>query len=298
MVIKLFSDNRNLMPLVSKIGWRILLFLDKEPSYSLKVAKSLGIHEQKVYYHINKLFKAGIISIAKEEKIKGANAKFYSPTANIYGLSLNSKENAANSAVLDFFNEFNSSGFSGKIIVGSPEPHGPLKTWAKDSHYSSMLSFFLGNYINFSSPDSILLDSEAKLKSDYSDNFILIGGPGVNVLTFEFNEHLPVKFQTDFLGQAPSANFGKGFKSKKTGKEYTASSIGVIQKIQNPKNPKKAIIVFAGVGKLGTYSAIYSFITSPEKVLKDYSKDSEFSRIVQGNDIDGDGKIDSFEVLE
>jgi DNA-binding transcriptional ArsR family regulator len=299
MVIKLFSDNREIMPLVSAIGWKILLFLDKEPSYSLKIAKSLGIHEQKVYYHINKLLKAGIIALSKEEKIKGANAKYYAPTADVYGLSLNANENNKNSKIHDFFKEFNINGFSGKIIVGSPEPHGLLKTWAKDSYYSAMLSFFLGNYISFASPDSIGIDTEIKLKSEYSeDNFILIGGPGVNVITLEFNKYFPAKFQTEFLGEAPSANFGKGFKSNKTGKEYTDSSVGVIQKIRNPNNPKKSVIVFAGVGKLGTYSAIYSLITSPQEILKDYSGDDDFCRIVQGNDLDGDGRIDSFEVLE
>lgn len=298
MVMKLFNDNKKMLPLVSNIGWKILLFLDKEPSYSLKIAKSLEIHEQKIYYHINKLFKAGIIAVVKEEKIKGANAKFYAPTASIYGLSLNIKDNNTNSKILEFFSEFNQKGFSGKIIVGSPEPHGLLKTWAKDAYYSSMLTFFLGNYITFNTPDSIVLDTDVKLKSDYSDNYILIGGPGVNVITFEFNEHFMVKFQTDFVGEAPSANFGKGFKSKKTGKEYSASSIGVIQKIKNPNNPKKSIIVFAGVGKLGTYSAIYALITSPHELLKNYEKSSDFYRIVQGNDLNGDGKIDSFEILE
>lgn len=298
MVMKLFSENKKIMPLVSTIGWKILLFLDKEPSYSLKIAKALGLHEQKIYYHINKLFSAGIISVVKEEKIKGANAKFYAPTADIYGLSLNQKDNLISSKIMEFFSEFNSNGFSGKMIVGSPEPHGLLKTWAKDAHYASMLSFFLGNYLTFNSPDSVMLDTDAKLRSDYSDNFILIGGPGVNVITLEFNEHLPVKFQTDFVGEAPSANFGKGFISKKTGKEYSSSQIGVIQKITNPNNPKKSVIVFAGVGKLGTYSAIHALLKSSAEILHDYRIGEEFFRIVQGNDLNGDGKIDSFEVLE
>lgn len=298
MVIKLFENNKELMPIVSEIGWKILLLLDKEPSYSLKIAKTLGLHEQKVYYHINQLFRAGIIAVVKEEKIKGANAKFYAPIADIYGLSLKVKENAESAKILEFFKEFNLKEFSGKIIVGSPEPHGLLKTWAKDAHYSSMLSFFLGNYISFSNPDSIMLDTDAKLKADYSGNFILIGGPGVNVISLEFNESFPSKFSTDFVGEAPSANFGKGLKSQKTGLEYNESSIGVIQKIKNPTNPKKAIIIFAGVGKSGTYSAIYSLINSPREILKDYSKDKDFCRIVKGNDLNGDGKIDSFEVLE
>jgi DNA-binding Lrp family transcriptional regulator len=298
MVVKLFIDNKKIKPLVSEIGWKILLLLDKEPSYSLKIAKTLELHEQKVYYHINQLVKSGIIKIVKEEKIKGASAKFYAPTANVYGVSINLKDNTSNSKILEFFNEFNLKGFGGKIIVGSPEPHGVVKTWAKDAHYSAMLSFFIGNYLSFNTPDSIMLDTEAKLKSDYSDNFILIRGPGVNVITLEFNDYLPVKFQTDFVGEAPSANFGKGFRSINSGKEYTESSIGAIQKIKNPHNPKKSIIIFAGIGKLGTYSAVYSFISSPAEILKDYSSDNDFFRIVKGNDLNGDGKIDSFEVLE
>lgn len=295
----LFNDSKKLKPLVSSTGWKILRFINNEPSYPLKIAKSLGIHEQKVYYHVKKMLDAGIIKIVREEEIKGANAKFYAPCSSGFGVSLNEKESMNNSKILEFFNEFNLKGFNGKIVVGSPEPHGPLKTWAKDSHYSAILSFFLGNHIGFSGIDSISIDTDIKLANDYSsDNFILIGGPGVNILTYDLNEHFPAKFQAEFVGQAPSANFGKGFKSLKTGKEYSASSVGVIQKIKNPFNPKKALIVFAGVGKSGTYSAIHAFISSTLEILKDYSKDSDFCRIVQGNDLNGDGKIDSFEVLE
>lgn len=299
MVIKLFDDNKKMKPLVSKIGWNILQLLKNEESYPLKIAKTLGIHEQKVYYHIKKLYEAGIISIAREEDIKGASAKFYAPTSQAYGLSLDKSRNEISAKILSFFNEFNKNGFSGKIIVGSPEPHGPLKAWAKDAHYSAMLSFFLGNHLIAVNPaDSISLDADIKLKENYSGNFILIGGPGVNMLTYDFNEHFPARFMADFVGEAPSANFGKGFKSSKTGKEYSMPQIGVIQKIKNPHDEKSSIIVFAGVGKPGTYSAIYSFISNPIEILKDYDEKKDFCRIVEGNDLNGDGKIDSFEVIE
>ena len=44
-----------------------------------------------------------------------------------------------------FFKEFIDNGiFDGKIVVGSPQPHGPFKTSARDGHYAAHLALFLG----------------------------------------------------------------------------------------------------------------------------------------------------------
>ncbi|MBN1923407.1 MAG: helix-turn-helix domain-containing protein [Nanoarchaeota archaeon] len=301
---EVFEKPSSIKPLVSELAWNILLSIKDEPLYPLQIAKKLNVHEQKVYYHINNLVKAGLVKVVKEEDIKGASAKFYSPVSPVFAVDLGfgkspAKNNGvASSKTIDFFKEFNKDNFNGYIIVGSPEAHGPLKTWANDGHYSNYLAFFLGNFIKFSHDSFIELDIDVKARNKFDDNFILIGGPGVNVITYEFNNYLPVKFDTQFIGEAPSANFGKGFISSKTKKVYTNPAIGVIEKIENPNDKNKTVILLAGVSKRGTLSALLALTREPDKILKDYTPGKPFARVVEGFDLSGDGKIDNFEVKE
>src|SRR3989344_1338447 len=64
----------------SELAHKILNLLAKEPMYTIDIAKSLKVHEQKVYYHIRNLEKAGIIKIVKKETKHGATANFYALT--------------------------------------------------------------------------------------------------------------------------------------------------------------------------------------------------------------------------
>ncbi|PIU63405.1 hypothetical protein COS83_00585 [archaeon CG07_land_8_20_14_0_80_38_8] len=301
---KVFNTPERMKALVSPIAWKILELTSKEPMYPLQIAKKLNIHEQKIYYHINKLVKAELVKVVMEKEIKGANAKYYSPVSPVfavaldYGKTILKNNKLMNSKIFDFFREFNNDSFNGLIVVGSPEAHGPLQSWAKDGHYANIVSFFLGNFINFSNEHFIDLDVNVKAREKYNENFILIGGPGVNVVTYEFNNYLPVKFLADFAGEAPSATFGTGFKSSKTKKLYTNPNIGVIQKIENPHDKNKRVIVLAGITKKGTLTAIKALTSNNKDVLKDYKHGKNFSRVVEGQDLSGDGRIDSFEVLE
>jgi len=51
----------------SELAQRILSLLAKESMYPIYIAKSLKVHEQKIYYHIRNLEKAGLIKVAKKE---------------------------------------------------------------------------------------------------------------------------------------------------------------------------------------------------------------------------------------
>ncbi|HEY9756107.1 MAG TPA: hypothetical protein V6C97_13150, partial [Oculatellaceae cyanobacterium] len=44
------------------------------------------MHEQKIYYHIRKLEKAGARTVAREENKKGATAKYYKPASPAFGI--------------------------------------------------------------------------------------------------------------------------------------------------------------------------------------------------------------------
>jgi predicted transcriptional regulator len=74
--INILKDAQNLKMMLGSLSWKILTLLSKKEMYPLEVAKHLGVHEQKVYYHIRKLCKAGAIVVAHEEKKKGAIARY------------------------------------------------------------------------------------------------------------------------------------------------------------------------------------------------------------------------------
>jgi hypothetical protein len=185
--------------------------------------------------------------------------------------------------------------FEGKIVVGSPTPHGPFKTSARDGHYASHLTFFLGQFANMPEEFAIKLDVDVKAEKEEKNNLILVGGPGTNLLTQELNDYLPIRFN-----MRPSEQgylFG-GLASGKTSNVYTADAVGLIAKIVNPWDKTKRIIVLAGNKAVGTKACVLALTSFWKKTLKDYDGDDTFARVIQGFDLDGDGKVDSIEVLE
>ena len=131
--------------------------------------------------------------------------------------------------------------FDGKIVVGSPDPHGPFKTSARDGHYASFLTFFLGQYAEPPDEFPIKLDVDVKVEKEEKNNLILVGGPGTNLLTQEINNYLPIRFNMTL------SEYGflfSGLVSEKTKNVYTADAMGLIAKIVNPWDKEKRVIVF------------------------------------------------------
>jgi Ca2+-binding EF-hand superfamily protein len=79
---------------------------------------------------------------------------------------------------------------------------------------------------------------------------------------------------------------------------YTSDNIGLIAKIMNPWDSSKRIIVLAGNKTVGTKACVLALTNFWEKTLKSYKGDETFAKVIQGFDLDGDGKVDSIEVLE
>ena len=75
--IAILDDAQKLKNMLGSLSWKILTILSQKEMYPLEIAKQLGMHEQKVYYHIRKLAKAGAITVVREENKKGATAKYY-----------------------------------------------------------------------------------------------------------------------------------------------------------------------------------------------------------------------------
>jgi predicted transcriptional regulator len=282
-----------------------MLLLSEKEMYPLEIAKKLGIHEQKVYYHIRKLARAGAIKVVREEEKKGAIAKYYRPVSSAFGVELPQEYKpirklslvGMDEQIQKFFKEFvrKDGGFDGKIVVGSPTPHGPFQTSARDGHYASHLTFFLGQFVKMPEEFAIKLDVDVKAEKEEKNNLILVGGPGTNLLAQEVNDYLPIRFNMQ-----PSEEgflFG-GLVSRKTSNVYTADTVGLVAKIANPWDRTKQVMILAGNKAVGTKACVLAVANFWKKTLKGYNGEDTFAKVIQGYDLDGDGKVDSIEVLE
>ncbi len=302
--IVIFDDPKSLKGILSKVSWDILKLLSKNESYSMEIARRLNIHEQKVYYHMRKLLRSGIIRVARTEKRKGALTKIYKVSYPAMGVELPFGEVETKSTFLtkidfkvrEFFFPFIKDGkFNGKIVVGSPDPHGPFKARARDGHYAIHFTFFMGNFIGLPEHFTVKLDVDVKAEKEENNNLILIGGPGTNLLTQEVNEHLPIKF--DVYPSEHGYIFG-GLCSQESGNVYMADNVGVVARIPNPWAEDKTIIVLAGNKSVGTKACVLAITKFWKDVLKEFEGQEKFATVIQGFDFDGDGKVDSVEVLE
>lgn len=301
--IAVFEDPEKLKSVLNKLSWKILQLLSEKEMYPMQVARKLNMHEQKVYYHIRKLTKAGTIKVVREEEKKGAVAKYYKATFPAMGIELPfgyQKINRFPVTNIDektkqFLSPFIKDGtFDGKIVIGSPDPHGPFKAKARDGHYAAYLTLFLGQFVELPEDFPIKLDVDVKAEKEEGNNLILVGGPGTNLITQEFNEFLPIRF--NMMPSEHGFLLG-GLVSEKTQKVYTADNMGLIARIPNPWNMEKSVIVLAGNKAVGTKACVLALTKFWKKTLKNFN-DERFAVVIQGFDLDGDGKVDFIEILE
>lgn len=302
--IALFERPERLKAVLNPISWQILRLLSEGEMYPIEIARKLGVHEQKVYYHVRKLAEAGAIKVVREEEKKGATAKFYGVLFPAFGVELPFGQRKISQLPVPrvdqklkrFLGPFLKDGvFNGIIVVGSPDEHGPFKARARDGHYASYLGLFLGQFVQLPENFAIKLDVDAKVEKEESNNLILVGGPGTNLLTQEVNEFLPMKF--DMMPSEHGFLFG-GLVSAKTGNVYTSDAVGLIARIQNPWNIQKRIIVLAGNKAVGTKACVLALTKFWKQTLRTFDVENDFAAVIQGFDLDGDGKVDSIEILE
>jgi hypothetical protein len=302
--ISMLTDSQKLKMMMGSLSWKILNMLSNKEMYPLEIAKELGVHEQKVYYHVRKLCKTGAITVAREEKKKGAIARYYKTVSSAFGIEFpQGYKTIQNLCTLnigdqlqEFFKEFIDDGtFDGKIVVGSPTPHGPFKTSARDGHYAAHLALFLGQFVKTPTEFAVKLDVDVKAEKEEKNNLLLVGGPGTNLLTQEINEYLPIKF---IMQSSEQGFLLGGLSSKNTGRVYTSDVSGVIAKIVNPWDNTKRIIVLAGNKAVGTKACVIALTNLWKTTLQKYKGEETFAVVIQGFDLDGDGKVDSVEVRE
>lgn len=283
--------------LSSPLAWRILQELAKTPDYPNALAERLKVHEQKVYYHVRRMEAAGLLKVVREEPKRGASARVLAPTAEAFAIVPKSRGASVpfpalprSGVVSRLLEEFSHKGmFEGTIVVGSPYPHGPFLTTARDSPYAVQLGFFLGRL--FTAPKGLVtrIDTEVKAAGAGRENMILVGGPVANIVTMDLNPHLAVNFDWKQAWRVEST---------RTHRSYTEEDVGLVAKVRNPWNPEKVVVLLSGLHYRGTLSSILGLTEFADEVLEGYAPGQDFYRVVLGQDRDGDGRVDSVSVLE
>jgi hypothetical protein len=285
--------------------------LIKNNIIDVKEKKEIRGTTAKLFYLPYKNIGLSFLDDLSNKEVNISNWNYFNNLQNV-NFSNNNLQNIKNNHLLDFFNplitsstnsSINSSinsptssikmpsvdeiNFNGYFVVGSPDPHGEFKAYARDGHYAIDLALFLGKFISFPENFSVILDVD--IKEHKENNLLLFGGPVTNTLVSSVNNFLPVKFVYSNIW---------GLKNSKTGKEYVDDTIGLIVKIPNPYNEKNSLFILAGIRSIGTKACVLAITRFFDKVFQNYNGQKTWHTIVQGFDLDGDGKIDSIDILE
>ncbi len=275
----------------SDLAQKILHLLAKEAMYPIHIAKALKVHEQKIYYHIRNLEKAGIINVVKKETKQGATANFYALAEPAFVVKFKNFESTSKIAQIrnesEFLEPFVKDGqLDALIIVGSPDPHGPDKARSRDGYYGMDLALFLGTFLNYVPKFNVKLDTEVR-EEDFNNNLILIGGPLVNKVVEKVNPKLPIRFENGNIKSAISSE------------TYPQDECGLIVKAKSPFNKDKYVLVVAGKRFSGTRAAIIAFLKGFKKITSgNIHNPSIKANVVEGIDLDSDGIIDDIEFRE
>lgn len=269
--------------LSNNIRWKIMeLLVNDETQYAKSIAKTLGLSEQKIHYHIALLRDEGFLTPTKVVPIKRGRAKLFRPVSSNFLLSLGKNIPSLSETAFNiiFEKEFVDQGqFNGKVIVGSAEPHGNYDAVSRDGYLAGNLCMYIGTHLPLQQGNNhrhfVCTDLDYKPRnSNYRENLILIGGHITNILTSQYNNVLKSKFDIFFL-----ENRIVGVKN-----EFTRPTHGLIAKFKNPRRKNSWVLVLAGVGSLGTRAVIHSIIFDCCEIL---GLEDEFISILQGESKDG-----------
>jgi len=288
----LIVNPKNFNVLNSELSLKILHELSKQPSCAMDVSRRLKQHEQKIYYHMRRLEKAGIIKILRTEERVGAVAKIYSVSSPFISVKLFDGDSITDVKTkvkeVEFFKPFIQNGkLNATIVIGSPDPHGKYGAQASDGNAAIDLALFLGTLLEFSSLN-YKIDTHVR-DEDLQRNLILIGGPKANMLIDKINNKLLVYFDTKHEFNIVSS-FSKTV--------YTEDDIGIIVKMKSPFAKDKEILVLSGRRFKGTRAAIIGIIKYLKKIADGNKFNGCLARVVRGIDRDSDGIIDDIEILE
>jgi len=292
------SDPSKFFPAASGVGHRILRLLSKGPNYPSMMARELKLYHQVVYYHVKRLESAGLVERVSSKTVRGGKAQLYALASGGYAVEFDVKGErfglapslARSNRLGKFLGEFISEEgeFDGWIVVGSPEAHGPNRTQGRDGHYAIQLGFALGEFVRLPKKFPVKLDVDLKAEKLMGSNLLVVGGPRTNIVSAELNPHMPIHFSEESF-------WGAIVDSK--GRKYVSEFDSLLAKMRNPWDPSKVCVVAAGLSGAATKAAVIGLTNMADQVLAKYLG-GDFSAILHGVDLDGDGKVDSVEILE
>ncbi|MFH1978611.1 MAG: helix-turn-helix domain-containing protein [Candidatus Aenigmatarchaeota archaeon] len=283
----------------SDLSQKIIGDLVKAPACAMDVARNLGQHEQKIYYHLRRLESAGIIKLINTEKRYGMNAKIYDIVSPVIatklhnnGYIIKSKKSKTDPEISKFLEPFIKDGkLNATIIVGDPYPHGEYDQGGLDGCYIADLTLFIGNFLDELPIPCYRLDTHVK-EIDLKNNLIILGGPKFNVIAHQLNKKriLPIYFdeKKDFQVISSLSN-----------NTYKENVIGVITRFPNPFNKDKEILLIGGKRPRGTGAAVIAFTKNTRTVMQgNASNNKHFANVIVGRDRTGDGDVDTIEFRE
>lgn len=277
-----------LQALNEEVRLEILKKLDEKPSYPAEIAESLDIPKQKAYYHFNILEKQGMVEKHHQEERSGGIATFYMPSSKRYIIELSDdgedEDNSFDDSFIEFIKPMIDSGkLQGSIVVGSPDEHGPDQVRARDGHLACEVGLKIGAYVE-KTDFSVALDTEIFNSESFDQNLLMVGGVLTNTVTRKFNSEFPVGFEGESFP----------YRALETSENrYTNAKIGVIAKTRNPLSEENRLYLVAGIQGDGTEAAVLAF-----KDLENIIEEGDRYVIIRGKDMNGDGRIDDYEVME
>ena len=293
------TDPSDFFPAAAGLGHKILMILTKGPNYPSMIARELNLYHQAVYYHMKKLEAAGLVKRVSQKTVRGGKAQLYALASDGYAVEFDVKgeefglpAGLSRSVKLGkFLKEFitEDGQLDGWIVVGSPEAHGPNRTQGKDGHYAIQLGFALGQFVRVPRTFPVKLDVDLKAEKLQGSNLLVVGGPRTNVISAELNKHMPIRFSEEsFFGAIVDAS----------GRKFLSEFDSVLTKIRNPWDPSKVCVVAAGLSGAATKAAVIGLTNMADQVLAGYDEHAaDFAVVLHGLDMDGDGKVDSVEML-
>ena len=212
----------------------------------------------------------------------------------------------------DFPNPFVTSNgmLNSTVVVASSSGHGPCGSAnTMDMMGAIVLGAKLGLMADTGTPKSTMDDHIASYDyetgmltmSDTSSNLIVVGGPGVNQITWHYNglregsgqRVLPMYFEkdeegTDYIHVEPSGN---SFYMQYDGLTRIRADYGMVQCFFDAANGRYALVM-AGLGGAGTWAAA--------KVLSSHETWGLNGKavVVEYNDSDSDGYLDNIAIAE
>jgi hypothetical protein len=257
----------------------------------MDLARILNEHEQKIYYHLRRLEKAGIISLERTEIRAGALTKIYkidSPYLAVKLFEDRPIKHFLRPKEAEILHPFIQDGkMNSIIVVSSPDPHGRFGAASSDGYAAIDLCLFLGSFLR-RIEINYRLDTQVS-HEDLKKNLILLGGPKANIIVDKVNKFLPIYFDEKNDWQIVSTL---------TKSVYRDEDVGLIIKMKNPFNPKNYVLLFCGRRFKGTRAATLALIKHARELERGNKFGEGIARVVRGIDKDADAIIDDCVFLE